>query len=161
MHQAIFHSPIGPLKITVADNAITSLSYEKDSDATSHSSLKEHILLAEAGKQLDEFFAGMRTLFTLPLALNNGTSFQQSVWRELQAIPYGTTSSYKDIADRINQPKAYRAIGQANNRNPLPIFIPCHRVIASSGKLHGYNGELWRKQWLLQHEQKTNAPVSR
>lgn len=108
-------------------------------------------LLSMATIQLDEYFQGKRTIFSLPFKLT-GTPFQLAVWKELQNIPYGQTTSYKEIAQKINKPKAYRAVGMANNKNPLPIIIPCHRVIGSNGKLIGYAGGLKLKNYLLELE---------
>lgn len=108
-------------------------------------------LLSMATIQLDEYFQGKRTTFSLPFKLI-GTPFQLAVWKELQNIPYGKTTSYKEIAQKINKPKAYRAVGMANNKNPLPIIIPCHRVIGSNGKLIGYAGGLKLKNYLLELE---------
>ncbi|GLU99415.1 methylated-DNA--[protein]-cysteine S-methyltransferase [Megamonas funiformis] len=108
-------------------------------------------LLSMATIQLDEYFQGKRTTFSLPFKLT-GTPFQLAVWKELQNIPYGKTTSYKEIAQKINKPKAYRAVGMANNKNPLPIIIPCHRVIGSNGKLIGYAGGLKLKNYLLELE---------
>ena len=108
-------------------------------------------LLSMATIQLDEYFQGKRTTFSLPFKLI-GTPFQLTVWKELQNIPYGKTTSYKEIAQKINKPKAYRAVGMANNKNPLPIIIPCHRVIGSNGKLIGYAGGLNLKNYLLELE---------
>lgn len=108
-------------------------------------------LLSMASTQLNEYFQGKRTVFSLPFKLT-GTPFQLAIWKELQNIPYGQTTSYKDIAKKINNPKAYRAVGMANNKNPLPIIIPCHRVIGSNGKLTGYAGGLNLKNYLLQLE---------
>ena len=108
-------------------------------------------LLSMATIQLDEYFHGKRTTFSLPFKLT-GTPFQLAVWKELQNIPYGQTTSYKEIAQKINKPKAYRAVGMANNKNPLPIIIPCHRVIGSNGKLIGYAGGLNLKNYLLELE---------
>lgn len=108
-------------------------------------------LLSMATIQLDEYFQGKRTTFSLPFKLT-GTLFQLAVWKELQNIPYGQTTSYKEIAQKINKPKAYRAVGMANNKNPLPIIIPCHRVIGSNGKLIGYAGGLKLKNYLLELE---------
>ena len=108
-------------------------------------------LLSMATIQLDEYFHGKRTTFSLPFKLT-GTPFQLAVWKELQNIPYGQTTSYKEIAQKINKPKAYRAVGMANNKNPLPIIIPCHRVIGSNGKLIGYAGGLKLKNYLLELE---------
>ena len=108
-------------------------------------------LLSMATIQLDEYFQGKRTTFSLPFKLT-GTPFQLAVWKELQNIPYGQTTSYKEIAQKINKPKAYRAVGMANNKNPLPIIIPCHRVIGSNGKLIGYAGGLNLKNYLVELE---------
>lgn len=108
-------------------------------------------LLSMATIQLDEYFQGKRTTFSLPFKLT-GTPFQLAVWKELQNIPYGQTTSYKEIAQKINKPKACRAVGMANNKNPLPIIIPCHRVIGSNGKLIGYAGGLKLKNYLLELE---------
>ena len=108
-------------------------------------------LLSMATIQLEEYFQGKRTTFSLPFKLT-GTPFQLAVWKELQNIPYGKTTSYKEIAQKINKPKAYRAVGMANNKNPLPIIIPCHRVIGSNGKLIGYAGGLKLKNYLLELE---------
>ena len=108
-------------------------------------------LLSMATIQLDEYFQGKRTTFSLPFKLT-GTPFQLAVWKELQNIPYGKTTSYKEIAQKINKPKACRAVGMANNKNPLPIVIPCHRVIGSNGKLIGYAGGLNLKNYLLELE---------
>ena len=108
-------------------------------------------LLSMATIQLDEYFQGKRTTFSLPFKLT-GTPFQLAVWKELQNIPYGQTTSYKEIDQKINKPKAYRAVGMANNKNPLPIIIPCHRVIGSNGKLIGYAGGLNLKNYLLELE---------
>ena len=108
-------------------------------------------LLSMATIQLDEYFQGKRTTFSLPFKLT-GTLFQLAVWKELQNIPYGQTTSYKEIAQKINKPKACRAVGMANNKNPLPIIIPCHRVIGSNGKLIGYAGGLKLKNYLLELE---------
>lgn len=108
-------------------------------------------LLSMATIQLDEYFQGKRTTFSLPFKLTD-TPFQLAVWKELQNIPYGKTTSYKEIAQKINKPKAYRAVGMANNKNPLPIIIPCHRVIGSNGKLIGYAGGLKLKNYLLELE---------
>jgi len=107
--------------------------------------------LPEAVRQLEEFFAGKRREFDLPLRLN-GTPFQQRVWRALTEIPYGETWSYGELAKRIGNPNASRAVGLANGRNPVSIVVPCHRVIGADGSLTGYGGGLPRKQWLLAHE---------
>ncbi len=107
-----------------------------------------------ARQQLAAYFAGMLTQFDLPLQLH-GTIFQQQVWAALNCIPYGTTLTYGELAQRVGQPQAARAVGLANGRNPISIIVPCHRVIGANGKLTGYGGGLDRKQWLLNHERLT------
>ncbi|HMK87059.1 MAG TPA: methylated-DNA--[protein]-cysteine S-methyltransferase [Steroidobacteraceae bacterium] len=107
--------------------------------------------LAEAARQLREYFEGSRREFDLPLSFR-GTEFQERVWRSLMSIPYGETWSYRELAGRIGNPSASRAVGLANGRNPIPIVVPCHRVIGADGSLTGYGGGLQRKQWLLAHE---------
>ncbi|NCO45642.1 MAG: methylated-DNA--[protein]-cysteine S-methyltransferase, partial [Vibrio sp.] len=111
-------------------------------------------ILINTIKQLDEYFSGKRTIFTLPLAAK-GTEFQQSVWQALCKIPYGETWNYQQIAEAIGNPKAVRAVGLANGRNPISIIVPCHRVIGKSGKLTGYAGGLNRKASLLELERTT------
>jgi len=103
-------------------------------------------------QQLLEYFSGGRAEFDLPLA-PQGTNFQQRVWAELRRIPYGQTASYTEIAQRIGQPTAVRAVGMANGRNPISLIVPCHRVVGSDGSLTGYAGGLDAKRWLLRHEQ--------
>ena len=108
--------------------------------------------LTEAKKQMAEYFEGERKNFDLPLNFEGCTDFMICVYHELVKIKYGETASYKEIAERINSPKAYRAVGLANNKNPLPIIIPCHRVIGSNGSLAGYAGGLELKEQLLEME---------
>lgn len=112
---------------------------------------KDTILLKDAEKQLEEYFCGKRKKFNLPLK-QEGTEFMQSVWKVLETITYGETRSYKQIAEMIGNPKAVRAVGMANNKNNIPIIIPCHRVIGNNGKLVGYALGLEMKQWLLDLE---------
>lgn len=108
-------------------------------------------LLREAAQQLEAWLTGQSRSFDLPLS-PEGTPFQREVWQALRSIPYGETRSYKDVAAAIGRPRAYRAVGNANNRNPLPIIIPCHRVIGADGSLVGYGGGLWLKSVLLRLE---------
>ncbi len=145
-------SPIGPLTLEEENGALTALRFTPDlpRDAASFA-LPSTPLLRQAAAELREYFEGERREFTVPLA-PKGTSFQQKVWTALQTIPYGETRSYKEIAVAIGNEKACRAVGMANNRNPLPIFIPCHRVVGSSGKLVGYAGGLDVKTYLLELE---------
>jgi methylated-DNA-[protein]-cysteine S-methyltransferase len=121
--------------------------------------IAETALINEAFSQLNAYLAGERTEFSLPLA-PRGTAFMQTVWKALCNVPYASTASYKDIALAINNPKAVRAVGQANNKNPIPIFIPCHRIIGSNGKLVGYSGGLEIKEFLLALE-RYNAQKAR
>lgn len=116
-------------------------------------------MLQLAREQLDQYFAGQRTSFTLPLAAE-GTAVQQSVWRQLIAIPFGETRTYGEIARIIGNPKASRAVGAANGRNPISIIVPCHRVIGSNGALTGFGGGIERKQWLLAHEAHVRAQAA-
>jgi methylated-DNA-[protein]-cysteine S-methyltransferase len=109
-------------------------------------------LIKKTAAQIEEYLLGKRKRFTLPLVLH-GTEFQLAVWRALQDIPYGETSSYKEIAAAVGRPKAVRAVGMANNRNPISIIVPCHRVIGHDGSLTGYGGGLPLKQRLLELEQ--------
>jgi methylated-DNA-[protein]-cysteine S-methyltransferase len=113
--------------------------------------IKETPLLKKAAAQLREYFGGKRTEFDLPL-FYNGTEFQRKVWQALIEIPFGETRSYKEIAEAVGSPRACRAVGMANHRNPLAIFIPCHRVVEHNGGLGGYAGGLEMKQYLLDLE---------
>ena len=114
----------------------------------------ESDLLREAFRQLNDYLAGKRTVFDLPLDAR-GTPFQRAVWRELGKIPYGAVATYRDIAVAVGSPKGFRAVGQANHRNPIPLFIPCHRVIATGGGLGGFGGGLALKETLLGIEQRS------
>ena len=145
-------SPIGPLTLVEEDGALAAVRFHPDlpRDAASFA-LPSTPLLRQAAAELREYFAGQRRQFTVPLA-PKGTPFQQKVWKALQEIPYGETRSYKEIAIAVGNEKACRAVGLANNRNPLPIFIPCHRVVGSDGKLVGYAGGLDVKTFLLELE---------
>lgn len=138
--------PIGPITITEDNGYITRLDFSAEGmDEPSP-------LIKKAFNQLDEYFAGQRQIFELPLA-PAGTAFQCRVWKILQEIPFGRTICYKTLAELCGNAKAVRAVGGANHRNPLPIFIPCHRVIGSNGKLVGYGGGLSIKTFLLKLEQ--------
>jgi len=109
-------------------------------------------LLADAKMQFEEYFAGTRKVFDLPLDFSGCTEFMTRVYQELMRVPYGETASYKNIAERVASPKAYRAVGLANNKNILPIIVPCHRIIGADGGLVGYAGGLDFKKWLLELE---------
>ena len=152
MATATYASPLGSLCIEASDTGIRRLSFDDaaTSQRASASATAKEIIAALVA-ELDEYFAGRLQNFSAPLD-PIGTEFQLAVWRELSRIPYGATVSYADIAAAIGKPNAQRAVGQANNRNPIAIVVPCHRVVGANGKLVGYGGELWRKSWLLDHE---------
>ena len=136
--------------ITEENNAITGLFFGRD--VPEGFIKKETPLIQKAALQIEEYFAGKRKKFAIPLAMH-GTDFQMDVWRALQGIPYGETRSYKEIAALIGRPKAVRAVGMANHRNPISIIVPCHRVIGHNGALVGYGAGLPIKQYLLELEQ--------
>lgn len=145
---------LGTLGIGADDNRITNLFFEFETENVKKNrdyTIKETPLIKKAATQLFEYLNGKRKNFDLPL-LKDGTDFQVSVWNELIKIPYGETRSYKDIAIAINNEKAVRAVGMANNRNKISIFIPCHRVIGMNKKLVGYGGGLQIKEFLLNLE---------
>jgi methylated-DNA-[protein]-cysteine S-methyltransferase len=147
-------SPIGRLMLASDGAALTGLYMEPSRKTQSTDGWSEDAAappLAAALRQLTEYFAGTRREFDLPLRLR-GTEFQKRVWQELTEIPYGQTWSYGELAKRINNPSASRAVGLANGRNPISILVPCHRVIGADGSLTGYGGGLERKRWLLAHE---------
>ena len=143
-------SPIGRLWLLQEDAAIVCLTGTEPADLSLYLSEKTP-LLTESERQLTEYFTGQRKAFDLPLA-PVGTPFQRSVWQALREIPYGETRTYKEIAEAIGRPKAFRAVGQANNRNPLMIVQPCHRVIGTNGSLTGFAYGTDMKQFLLDLE---------
>ncbi|MBU2699947.1 methylated-DNA-[protein]-cysteine S-methyltransferase [Sporomusaceae bacterium BoRhaA] len=145
-----YQTNIGKIGIVENGMAIIKL-YLNGLIAPQDATVKETPLLREAAMQLQHYLAGKRKSFDLPFA-PDGTEFQQNVWSALQVIPYGETRSYVEVAKRVGRPKAARAVGMANNKNPIPIFIPCHRVIGANGKLVGYAGGLDVKQYLLNLE---------
>ena len=149
-YTAYYTSEIGTIEIVGTGEGILSVGFvdEPDRVAPDH-----HQCLEPCIHQLDEYFQGKRRIFTLPLLLH-GTSFQKKVWEALLDIPYGTTQSYAEVARKIKNPNAFRAVGNANNKNNIAIIIPCHRVIGSNGSLTGYASGVWRKKWLLEHESK-------
>ncbi|MCB0116229.1 MAG: methylated-DNA--[protein]-cysteine S-methyltransferase [Caldilineaceae bacterium] len=142
-----YTSPIGLIEIGGTETALTSL-YFVDAPRQEVTSSP---VLEDAMRQLDEYFRHLRQDFDLPLDLH-GTEFQRSVWRQLLTVGYGATVAYLDIANALGNPKAIRAVGAANGQNPISVIVPCHRIIGSNGKLVGYGGGLWRKEWLLKHE---------
>jgi methylated-DNA-[protein]-cysteine S-methyltransferase len=142
--------PIGKIGIAEEDGCITHVIFD-GGEAPAGFEVAKTPLIEKAATQLREYFAGKRTEFDLPLRLD-GTPFQRAVWKALQAIPWGETRSYKDIAVQVGNAKATRAVGMANNRNPIPIIVPCHRVVGSDGSLTGYGGGLSVKRHLLELE---------
>ncbi|HEY4651168.1 MAG TPA: methylated-DNA--[protein]-cysteine S-methyltransferase [Pontibacter sp.] len=142
------HTPIGYLNITTTDTHLVSCLF---SDVPYPTTPEQPIVLQQTIAQLSEYFTGKRQQFDLPLQ-PKGTDFQQKVWAQLSSIPFGKTCSYLDVAKAVSGEKAIRAVGAANGKNPICLIVPCHRVIGSDGSLTGYAGELWRKEWLLQHE---------
>ena len=147
-----YESPIGRLGLAETDSAISHLLFEGVRQVQNYE-LRETALIKAAAEQLREYFDGSRKNFDLPLSVG-GTEFQKSVWTALQSIPFGETRSYKQMAAQVGNVKAVRAVGMANNRNPLAIIIPCHRVIGADGSLVGYAGGLSVKQYLLDLEKK-------
>ena len=152
VNKAYFHSPVGWLSIEDNGISLTKINFEKQAcnECEKRSKLADMAVL-----QLEEYFSGKRSSFSLPMA-PAGTQFMQDVWQVLLTIPYGEVRSYLEIAKAIGNPKACRAVGMANNRNPLPIIIPCHRVIGANGKLVGYAGGLDCKEKLLALEKENS-----
>jgi methylated-DNA-[protein]-cysteine S-methyltransferase len=146
----VYESPLGPLTLVGDDDGLRSLSFPGRSRALDEAD-RDSAPFAEAIAQLEEYFAGERRRFELSLRLE-GSAFQQRVWAALQAIPFGTTRSYGALADEIARPDRVRAVGAAVGRTPVPIIVPCHRVIGADGSLTGYGGGLQRKQALLDLE---------
>jgi len=155
MTSTIYNSPLGPLQISENDGHITQISFM---DADTRKKFQQTSVpdaecdmsptLNACVDELSSYFAGKLTHFTVPIKLD-GTPFRQRVWEALMTIPYGQTISYKELALRIDNPKAVRAVGGANHNNPISIIVPCHRVIGANGKLVGYGGGLGNKEFLL------------
>jgi len=145
-----YKAPLGVIEIEADEKAITGLRLFKKSPMSLQTSANP--LIKETCRQLDEYFAGKRRTFELPLSPQGGTPFQQAVWKRLQEIPYGQTISYAQLAKAVGNPKACRAVGSANGKNPIAIIIPCHRVIASDGSLGGFASGLENKIQLLNLE---------
>lgn len=160
MHRKVMHSPIGRLMLEEEDGALVRVAFEREIPAgieeqTEELPLQAKEVLEKAERQLDEYFAGERKVFNLPLA-PKGTEFQKKVWAALCDIPYGETRSYGQIAAAVGNPKASRAVGMANHRNPISIIVPCHRVIGADGRLVGFGGGLWIKERLLKLEKENS-----
>jgi methylated-DNA-[protein]-cysteine S-methyltransferase len=148
-------SPVGELVLTAADTSLTGVYFPT---FRGHPAWREDDgrgpvgdLLGRVRQQLSEYFARTRTAFDLPLD-PPGTTFERRVWDLLRTIPYGATTSYGELARRLGDPRATRAVGAANGKNPIPIIVPCHRVVGARGELTGFGGGLDRKRWLLEHE---------
>lgn len=143
----VIDSPLGFLEIREKNEAIVAVLFHAHASLIAPSTS----ILENASHQISAYFADKRTSFDLPLQ-PEGTEFQKSVWRLLQQIPFGKTESYRQLAERFGDVKAIRAVAAANGKNPIPLLIPCHRVIGSDGSLTGYLGGMERKRWLLLHE---------
>jgi methylated-DNA-[protein]-cysteine S-methyltransferase len=148
----VMESPIGQLKLVASNNGLVAILWEKDSPRrvllSELVANERNSVLLETERQLSEYFSGKRKAFSIPLDMR-GTRFQKDVWEALLAIPFGETRSYGQLAIQLGNPRATRAVGAANGRNPVSIIVPCHRIIGSSGKLTGFAGGLDRKAHLL------------
>ena len=142
------HTPVGWLELAGGETSLEAV-YFRETDPGHSPKIPAHLEMA--AKQLLEYFAGNRREFDLPLQAA-GTDFQLRVWNVLRSISFGQTRSYLDVALAIQNPKAVRAVGGANGRNPISIIVPCHRVIGADGSMTGFGGKIWRKKWLLEHE---------
>jgi methylated-DNA-[protein]-cysteine S-methyltransferase len=150
-----YESPLGPMIVAATSRGLAGVWFDGQRhlpDVSAWADATAHPVLELAVRQLREYFKGQRTSFDLPLDLQGGTPFQQSVWHALLNIPSGTTASYGALSDRVGKPAAVRAVGAAVGRNPLSIVVPCHRVLGSDGSLTGYAGGLERKSALLRLE---------
>lgn len=154
MPEIVLDSPVGLLRLTASEQGLVRVALHASGPAGGDAPTG---VLADAVRQLREYFEGAREVFDLPLE-PEGTPFQREVWAALSAIPFGETTSYSEIATRIGRPDAVRAVGSANGQNPIPIIIPCHRVIGADGSLMGFGGGLPMKKWLLRHEQRRHSP---
>jgi len=144
-----YHSPVGWLEISASDKALQGIRF-LESTPESHGRPR-HNIIQQVVAELSEYFRSKRTDFSFPVD-PRGTVFQQSVWKQLREIPCGQTTTYGELAGRLGGPRKVRAVGRANGQNPIPIIIPCHRVIGINGNLVGYAGGINRKQFLLKHE---------
>lgn len=153
LYETFMPSPMGELRLLADSTGLRGIYYQEHKHVPTlvSESAHDHPVLLEARKQLDEYFAGERKKFDVPLALH-GTPFMLRVWEVLGKIPFGTTATYKQLAESIGAPKSSRAVGRAIALNPISIILPCHRVVGSSGKLTGYAGGLSCKEWLLKYE---------
>ena len=148
-----YHSPVGLLKITGTVNFISEISFHDTTQKSIGNKKELPPLLIQCIEQLIQYFNGERRVFDFPIN-QTGTTFQQEIWSLLMTIPFGKTISYMQLAIKTGDPKATRAVANANGKNNVAIVVPCHRVIGSNRELTGYAGGLWRKKWLLEHEAK-------
>ena len=156
-----FPSPLGELVLTASDTALKGVFFPVRRNRSAPEEQSGWVeddgrglasaLLARVRRQLTEYFEGTRTTFDLPLDAA-GSAFERRVWDLLRTVPYGATTSYGELARRLGDPRATRAVGAANGKNPIPIIVPCHRVVGARGELTGFGGGLDRKRWLLEHE---------
>ena len=151
MEYCTLQTPVGVLSLFANGTFLTGLYFGNTTPDGNHTQTP---VLQQAITQLQEYFDKKRTIFTIPLQME-GTPFQKQVWQALQTVPYGATATYGQIAAAIGNPKAYRAVGMANNKNPISIIVPCHRIIGHNGSLVGYGGGMDAKRTLLQLEQST------
>ena len=151
----IYTSPIGRIKIVADTDCIQAITFIDDSVSTSNNEgIDSPAVIHQCIDELIDYFNGSRTQFTVPIH-QSGTDFQQKVWKELYEVPYAKTMSYAELAKKLGDTKVIRAAASANGKNKIAIIVPCHRVIGTDGSLTGYAGNLWRKKWLLEHEQNT------
>ncbi|HEX4980936.1 MAG TPA: methylated-DNA--[protein]-cysteine S-methyltransferase [Ilumatobacteraceae bacterium] len=157
LYRTTMPSPVGELTLVADDTALRLISFDTtDVDReVIDVAAGEHPVLATATRQLQEYFDGSRTDFDIPLA-PEGTPFQQQAWSVLRSIPFGATMSYGEQAAALGDRKRARAVGAANGRNPIPIIVPCHRVVGSNGHLTGFGGGIESKAWLLDHERRVS-----
>jgi O-6-methylguanine DNA methyltransferase len=168
LSHALWKSPIGTLGLVARNHKLARISLRPDPDTFAYEvermygtrGREDREPLAEPVRQLEEYFAGRRLVFKLPLDVEQGTPFQRRVWKSMLQIPYGETVTYRQIAEDVGQASAVRAVGAAAGSNPLPIVVPCHRVVAAGGKIGGYGGGLPMKTRLLDLETRTRMEAS-
>jgi len=160
LRRSTIESPIGPLRLIATEAALVAVLWPEERQGRVKFPAEpvdgDNDVLAQAARELREYFSGDRRSFDVPIELR-GTEFQQQVWRSLPEIAYGETSTYGKQAEVIGRPNAVRAVGSANGRNPLSIILPCHRIVGANGKLAGFAGGLDTKRWLLDHESRVAA----
>lgn len=147
-------TPIGPVRVTGDGGRVVGVYLEdqRHRPPDDPSAVRDDARLARIVRELEEYFAGKRRSFDVEVDFQVGTAFQRAVWEGLREIPFGETVSYGELAAHLGMPRASRAVGLANGRNPISIIVPCHRVVGAAGSLTGYSGGLERKRWLLEHE---------